>query len=371
MRFNYEISYAGPDDEEELWGRCVALAGLFREPVPPTREVLTLVGCAPAGPLADPGATRLEDMCVLVWDEERPVQYWGLTHVVVLARRPHAADPSLTDVVVEAVVEPDDGLYELPENPRFELSGGWPSVPYGTCMSVNGLFAERPEPPRYPMTLIGCEPEAPMLAALTDGEDEYLLIGALDREGRDMGGHSLYWRLEEARPSVLGGTLVDIVLADGVDEPPPPAARRAWEQWYEGGRPSVPNAWAKYPVEGRQAWLCFNRGPGFQHKGREHDRTGGTYHLDGRFVTDAEGLHCAMGEALTGPGGYFGYDWHSFKMHLEGGYGVGLPFTLVWHDADVARKALADVVHNPDNGLPYFEEVVGLMRQWGVTVVLE
>ncbi|MFE1764845.1 hypothetical protein ACFW81_11575 [Streptomyces angustmyceticus] len=30
------------------------------------------------------------------------------------------------------------------------------------------------------------------------------------------------------------------------------------------------------------------------------DRSGGTYSLDGRFVTDVPGLHCAMAEALVG-----------------------------------------------------------------------
>jgi hypothetical protein len=29
--------------------------------------------------------------------------------------------------------------------------------------------------------------------------------------------------------------------------------------------------------------------------------------LDGRFVTDIEGFYCALGEAINGPGGYFGW----------------------------------------------------------------
>ncbi|MEU2871978.1 hypothetical protein ABZ769_22645 [Streptomyces olivoreticuli] len=165
------------------------MAGLFREPMPPTREVLTLAGCAQAGALAA-GATRLGELCLTVSNEVRPLQRWGLTDVVVLTRRPHALDPTLVDVVLEVVVsEPDSGRHGLADSPQFDLVGGWPeSVSYGTCLSVNGLYEERPEPPEIPITLVGCRPGAPMLSTLTEGEDEYLMLGVLDRKGRSMAG---------------------------------------------------------------------------------------------------------------------------------------------------------------------------------------
>ncbi|MFJ5921793.1 barstar family protein [Kitasatospora sp. NPDC092948] len=100
------------------------------------------------------------------------------------------------------------------------------------------------------------------------------------------------------------------------------------------------------------------------------DRSGGVHHLDGRFVTDVPGLHCAMAEALLGPGRYFGREWNAFKDCLGGGFGVAPPFTLTWHDSEVARRALADVVEDPAGRLPYFEEIVQLLERWGVTVEL-
>ncbi|MFI9237079.1 hypothetical protein [Streptomyces sp. NPDC053079] len=369
MQFNYEISYVDADNQETLWGRCVAVAGLFREPMPPTREVLTLVGCAPTGMLAA-GTRRLGELCLTVSDDVRPLQWWGLSNAVVLAWRPHVADAALVDVVLEVVVSaPDSGVHELPDSPRFELTGGWPESSYGTCLSVNGLYEERPEPPEIPITLVGCRSEAPMLSALTEGDEEYLILRALDREGRPMASRSFYWNVQQTRPSVLGGTLVDIVLGNGVDEPVPPAAREAWEDWYERGMPRTPGTWATYSPEGRKEWLELGAPGRFPRWNSGEDRKGGTYHLDGRYVRDEAGLHCAMGEALMGPGGYFGRDWYSFKAYLEGGYGVGLPFTLVWHESVVAREALAGTA-NPENGLSYFEEIVDLMRRWGATVVL-
>jgi hypothetical protein len=78
-----------------------------------------------------------------------------------------------------------------------------------------------------------------------------------------------------------------------------------------------------------------------------------------------------MAEALVGPGGYFGREWNAFKDCLNGGFGVTVPFTLIWHDHDIARRALADVVYDPDDRLPYFEDIVQLLERFGVTLVLQ
>jgi len=100
------------------------------------------------------------------------------------------------------------------------------------------------------------------------------------------------------------------------------------------------------------------------------DRSGGEYHLDGRFVTDVPGLHCAIAEALLGPDRYFGREWIAFKDCLGGGFGVAPPFTLNRHDSMVARRALAEVVQDPQGRLPWFEEILRLLHGYGVEVVL-
>lgn len=101
------------------------------------------------------------------------------------------------------------------------------------------------------------------------------------------------------------------------------------------------------------------------------DRSGGVHYLDGAYTTDVPGLHCAMAEALAGPGGYYGREWNAFKDCLHGGFGVTAPFTLIWHDADVARQALADDIWDAEKGLSYFEEIVRLVESFGVTVDLQ
>jgi len=82
------------------------------------------------------------------------------------------------------------------------------------------------------------------------------------------------------------------------------------------------------------AALCHRRSS-------EQDRPAGTaYHLDGRHVTDVEGFYCAIGEAINGPGGYFGWNLDELRDCLRGGWGAARPFRLIWQDAAVAQKHL-------------------------------
>ncbi|MDN3270206.1 barstar family protein [Streptomyces sp. MA15] len=173
----------------------------------------------------------------------------------------------------------------------------------------------------------------------------------------------------EARPSVLGGALVDITLADGGDDRPSPADRPVWAHWFQGP-PETPGRWAAYDTRGRTAWLDLTT-RAWRTPAPRPDRSGGVHRLDGRFVTDVPGLHCALAEALLGPGRCFGREWNAFGDCLCGGFGVVPPFTPVRHDSEVARRALADVVYGLENGLPSFEEVVAHLERCGVTVVLE
>ncbi|MFI5985288.1 barstar family protein [Streptomyces sp. NPDC051555] len=382
---------------EQLWGRCAGVEGLFVEPVPLPREVLTLRGCSPDGALSDilaaPGAEvagsprGLGDVCVEVWDGEDPVQWWTLVDAVVLAQHVHQpdqphqpvpadpadpADPARYDVVLGAGVRVDELLRARLTAPRFELfeaTAGARSV--GRCTDVEGLAGPREDPAPVPLQLIGCEAAEPLLQG-TQRPRRWARSGAdllvLDRHGAVMASHAVGLDVSAVRPSVLGGDLEDITLTDGGDDRPLPAVRRVWETWYQGP-PTEPNRWAPYDGQGRAAWLGLTT-RAWRVRAAQPDRTGDEHHLDGRFVTDVPGLHCAMAEALIGPGRYFGREWDTFKDCLFGGFGLVPPFTLIWHDSEIARRALAAVTDGPDGRLSYFEEIVQLLEARGVTVVL-
>ncbi len=57
-------------------------------------------------------------------------------------------------------------------------------------------------------------------------------------------------------------------------------------------------------------------------------------------VTDGRAFFCALGEAVNGPGGYFSRCMDGVADALCGGFGATRPFTLVWHDHEVARRSL-------------------------------
>ncbi|MFD1313521.1 barstar family protein [Streptomyces kaempferi] len=373
------------DGEEEcvLWGRCAEVEGLFMDPPPLPREVLTLRGCLRESLLVQAVAASAEAVRLLGDgmlsiepvdpSNDGPARFWGLEDTAVLAQWPTPGDPGRVDIVVGTGVREDDfwGGKRLPSSPRFDL--WFPSIlghgPSGGCCSIDGLLIPRPRRPTPPVHLIGCEPAEPLLDLLCrplPQEGAPITLWCLDRHGRTMAGYRLDLDTVEARPSVLGGALIDVTITDPGDDRPTLAARAVWEIWSDGV-PTRPNQWVQFDAEGRSEWLDLTRVGPYGPDGR----SGGTYHLDGQHVTDRAGLLLALGEALLGPGANYGRDLDSMTDYLGGGPCVVPPFTLVWHHADIARRALAGHILAHLGGLSYFEETVNLLREYGVTVVLQ
>ncbi|WP_017598872.1 barstar family protein, partial [Nocardiopsis lucentensis] len=191
----------------------------------------------------------------------------------------------------------------------------------------------------------------------------------LDANGREMQRFPVTLDTAGARPSATGGALLDIPVVAGDGERPPVTARPVWDLWREGV-PTSPNQWTAFSTEGRNAWLRLALHLYFTRADAPLPRSGGEYHLDGRSVTDVPGLHCALGEALNGPGGYYGWGMDAMCDCLSGGFAVEPPFRLVWHDARASRRALADVRLAPEGRLGYFDDVFRALRHFGVTVEL-
>ncbi|GAA1222890.1 hypothetical protein GCM10009665_11410 [Kitasatospora nipponensis] len=370
-------------EEGVLWGRCAEVEGLFMDPPPLPREVLTLRGCPRESLLVQAVVAGAEPVRLLGDgmlsiepvdpSNDGPARFWDLEDTAVLAQWPTPGDPGCVDIVVGTGVREDDfwGGKQLPSSPRFDL--WFPAIrgdsPSGGCRSIDSLFTPRPQRPTQPVRLIGCEPAEPLLALLCrplPQKGDSIALRPLDHHGRTMTRYRLDVHIVEARPSVLGGALIDVTITDPGDDRPTLAARAVWEIWSDGV-PTRPNQWAQFDSEGRSEWLDLTRcGPyGLQ------GLSGGTYHLDGQHVTDRSGLLLALGEALLGPGANYGICLDSVADCLCGGFSVVPPFTLVWHHAAIARHALAGHVLAHRGSLSYFEETVNLLREHGVTVVLQ
>jgi RNAse (barnase) inhibitor barstar len=142
--------------------------------------------------------------------------------------------------------------------------------------------------------------------------------------------------VDVGEPSRLGAGQLDVTVASDPREPLPTGILAILKHWY-AGRPAEKNLRAGYDRDLRHHWA----GVALGRRSAAPDRPAGTrYDLDGRFVTDVEGFYCAIGEAINGPGGYFGWNLDTLDDCLSGGFGARAPFRLAWHDSAIARQHL-------------------------------
>jgi hypothetical protein len=341
--------------EDDPLGMCMEIDGLFVDLPPRPRERFTLIGATPAGALADlldglpeSGGAWLGDVGVRAPEPppDVPPVWWGedLADVVVLAQRPSETVPGTVDIDLDGFVLVDDRTDAVvrPENVTEFVLVGRGDKPYGSCRDVTGVFRELAAPPVPKVRLFGCQPAAPLSAVL----------GAASQQGRRIraevyavAADGSAFRVIDAvvdgtitasEPSRLGAGLFDVTVDSLPREPLPTGVLGVLERWHTG-RPAGKNSWAGYDRELRHRWA----GMALIHRTDAPDRPAGTtYDLDGQFVTDIEGFYCALGEAINGPGGYFGWNLDALDECLRGAYGAWPPFRLVWHDSAVAREHL-------------------------------
>ncbi|MGW1026586.1 barstar family protein [Streptomyces sp. NPDC002577] len=362
-------------EHDQIWALCADAEDLFADPPLPERARLELLGCAPEGQLSaalarahSDGSAPLGLLAFEILDKAgNRVGEWRLEDVRVLGDRPCAPDLSLRDITVEA--REDDSRRDYPArpplSPGYRLFGGR-AEPYGRCRDLAHVGEPYPDPQEPPLRLLGCAPRGVLRAALDAGDEElgHAKVLRLDAFGRTLQ-YAVEGELTAWIPSAHGRGLIDLTL-EPWSERPPHAARTVWDLWWDG-IPAEPNLWAHCDTASRDFWLGTALA---RHNSRRPEAEPGTaHHLDGRHITDAPGFYCALGEAVNGPGGYFGRNLDALEDCLRGGFGARRPFTLVWHDAHVARTCLG-VTPQTHGRSPAFEELLGHLAEMGVEVVL-
>ncbi|MFG2821594.1 hypothetical protein ACGFX4_19460 [Kitasatospora sp. NPDC048365] len=382
LRYLLVTEVEDEDDYEsvDLLAKCADAEGLYLPPVSPDRTTLTLRGCPLDSELAAlatrPAAADrlLGDLVAVAVDpaDREPPEDLDLVDVSVVTHRPTPGHPDRIDLVVGAGLRFDTRYGRKPHPPSSPVVEIWSAdptrtEPLGTCLTVGGLTGLRRSRPD-PIDLIGCEPTERLLHTMRNPrpwQNAWAKLVALDRDGRILTHHEVVLDITSARPSVLGGTLLDLTLADGTSDRPVPETRAVHERWYDGP-PTEPNLWAALPTPARSEWLWISTvGP----YGNDIGRSGGEYHLDGRFATDRPGLLLAIAEAVLGPGREIGRNLFWLRDRLGGGPEVVPPFSLVWHDSEVALRAFATDFLGP--GRTYLDEVLEILRERGVAVVLD
>lgn len=106
--------------------------------------------------------------------------------------------------------------------------------------------------------------------------------------------------------------------------------------------PAALGAWRSLLPKEREAWLDAASRRFFDETTRVKVNCdpGREIVLDGAEVDGRLGFYCAMGEAVNGPGGYFGRSLQGFDDALFGGFGLETPCTILWKNSGASLRHL-------------------------------
>ncbi|MEU8924519.1 barstar family protein [Kitasatospora sp. NPDC048545] len=249
-------------------------------------------------------------------------------------------------------------------------------TPWGFAHDCTGLFTPLKDDHRL-VDLRGCAPEGGLLAALdrVGGRDAcagnaYLTL--LDAAGATMGSYFVGGvTVTAVKPSALSKDLFDVTVRLWCQNALPGSAG-VWEL-IRTGQLNRNGLWRSMGPAGRLAWLSVAMlSRGYRHRIDNGDRAPGhVFRMDGRQVVDVDSFYCALGEAVDGPGGYFGWNLDALDDCLGGGWGASPPFTLEWQHSEVARTRLVRqrALHQGTETL--FEVLLEIFADHGVKVVLQ
>ncbi len=89
-----------------------------------------------------------------------------------------------------------------------------------------------------------------------------------------------------------------------------------------------------------------------------------TYELDGRDFSSLQEFFVALGEAINGPGGYFGANFDALEDCISGGFGAPeTGWTLIWKDFGLSRARLGPDVDTLLDTFRRFRFIVDLQLQ--------
>ena len=143
--------------------------------------------------------------------------------------------------------------------------------------------------------------------------------------------------------------------------------------------PEASNQWRNLDLSDKREYLDRVRIKHCESSGVIEDVAHGRYVIEGRFIKDYPSLFLELGEAISGPGGYFGSCLDAFDDCCLGGFGAIPPFTLVWKDHIVSKGHLTTEEWNKELALrggnysadcSLFEDIVAIIGQRGIDLIM-
>ncbi|MFF7145615.1 barstar family protein [Streptomyces nodosus] len=247
---------------------------------------------------------------------------------------------------------------------------------WGFAREADGLFTPLPdEEEARRVHLAGCLPQGGLLKSVERIGSRRALAGnawfaILDADGATMGSYFVNdVTVVDVEPSARGAGLVDLTVTLWCENALP-GAERVWDL-VRTGRLNRAGMWHELAPEDRHAWLSvalWSRE--YQRQGKPDAPAGQVFTLDGRHIVDRTSFYCAIGEAINGPGGYFGWNLDALRDCLRGGWGATTPFSLRWDSSAEARTRLAERVPIGDPDVSLFDLLLEIFEERGVSVIL-
>ncbi|MFE9466837.1 barstar family protein [Streptomyces virginiae] len=192
----------------------------------------------------------------------------------------------------------------------------------------------------------------------------------LDGDGAVMGAYFCNEvTLVDVEPSARGAGLVDLTVTLWCENALA-GAEPVWDL-IRTDNLNRTGMWHGLAPEDRRAWLsvalCSRE---YHRQGRPDAHAGQAFPLDGRHIVDRDTFYCAIGEAINGPGGYFGWNLDALNDCLGGGWGATTPFTLHWESSTETRARLVERVPVGGREVVLFDLLMEIFEERGVSVIL-
>ncbi|MEU2854975.1 barstar family protein [Streptomyces syringium] len=140
-----------------------------------------------------------------------------------------------------------------------------------------------------------------------------------------------------------------------------PKAGEVWSRW-AAENPIERGEWAKYPAEYHECWLHVTQTAWFTaHRKAARYGTDDFVTIDGREMFNKFSFYCALGEAVNGPGGYFGSNLDALADCLSSREAKG-QFHVTWESFPSSRNHL---------GEEFTSATVGVLEEFGVSVIFK
>lgn len=138
-----------------------------------------------------------------------------------------------------------------------------------------------------------------------------------------------------------------------------PCAARIWRRWASGAAVEK-GEWLQWPVSQHGAWLHVVQNAWFtsNHRAARYGVDEVAY-LDGANIFTRSGFFCALGEAVNGPGGYFGSNLDALADCISSSLSERPLVKIVWRDFGTSQESLDRV---------FLDSVMEVMREFHVDV---